>query len=69
MQPRLQSMSHDHARIAMYPRILVPVDASPCSITGLNEALQLAGVLNAGSADTCRQRVDLGAGAACRDWP
>lgn len=31
----------------MYRRILVPVDASPCSITGLNEALQLAGVLKA----------------------
>lgn len=31
----------------MYRRILVPVDASPCSVKGLMEALQLAGVLQA----------------------
>jgi nucleotide-binding universal stress UspA family protein len=31
----------------MYSRILVPVDGSPCSLKGLNEALQLANVLNA----------------------
>jgi nucleotide-binding universal stress UspA family protein len=31
----------------MYRRILVPVDASPCSVKGLSEALQLASVLKA----------------------
>lgn len=31
----------------MYRRILVPVDASPCSVKGLTEALQLASVLKA----------------------
>ncbi|WP_129645744.1 universal stress protein [Peristeroidobacter agariperforans] len=31
----------------MYRKILVPVDASPCSVKGLAEALQLASALNA----------------------
>lgn len=31
----------------MYRRILVPVDASPCSVKGLSEALQLASALKA----------------------
>lgn len=31
----------------MYSRILVPVDGSSCSLKGLNEALQLANLLNA----------------------
>lgn len=31
----------------MYRRILVPVDGSSCSLKGLNEALQLAKILNA----------------------
>lgn len=31
----------------MYRKILVPVDASPCSVKGLTEALRLASALNA----------------------
>lgn len=31
----------------MYRRILIPVDASPCSVNGLTEALRLARALNA----------------------